>query len=514
MPANNQQTPSPIYYQNDQWTLGDELGLGNVGDQVARMVLEVTPPFTIGVTGKWGAGKTSIMRRAYTTLGGLPLQQELDFSEPVLESAQSDELIFSQRKRKIELGWGNLTEVAKKSRCVWFSPWQHQNEDNPLIPLLLEIQSQFSVWTRFKQGSKKLNRRGGLTAMTLIERLIDGAATLVRGKNMKIAQGTTDAVRKSWNEAEPDVTKTSDGQRFHLLFEDAVNAILTAEQPNPAAAENARLVIFIDDLDRCEESVIVRLLEVIKLYLSTERCVFVLGLDDTAVMDALKRFWTRSDDLNREYLEKLFQARVPVPLPKTKSIKSTVASQLKGHNIPFYNYIAVDIELLIEPNPRKIKNFVNGLCVAWQIIGAKDFVKTRNECRLFVMYQYLQQYHHSVWRVLERQPKAFFYFWEVVTRANAADVVAKRPKGLDPKSQDLLKEMFRRAFSHVLENTADPETNKHGSEDIEQAVENFLHRLDRKRSDEYLCKILRKLVDAESAVLDPRYLYAQSQSQE
>ena len=60
---------------NDQWTLKDDLGIGRVGDELARIVLEANAPFTVGVTGKWGSGKTSIMRRTYATLGGQPLQQ-------------------------------------------------------------------------------------------------------------------------------------------------------------------------------------------------------------------------------------------------------------------------------------------------------------------------------------------------------------------------------------------------------------------------------------------------------
>lgn len=57
------------HYRNDTWTLDDGLGLGRAGDQVARMALEVDAPFTIGVTGKWGSGKTSVMRRAVATFG-------------------------------------------------------------------------------------------------------------------------------------------------------------------------------------------------------------------------------------------------------------------------------------------------------------------------------------------------------------------------------------------------------------------------------------------------------------
>jgi hypothetical protein len=45
--------PDSPRYRNDTWSLEDGLGLGRAGDRVARMALEVDPPFTIGVTGKW-----------------------------------------------------------------------------------------------------------------------------------------------------------------------------------------------------------------------------------------------------------------------------------------------------------------------------------------------------------------------------------------------------------------------------------------------------------------------------
>ncbi len=41
-------------YMNDQWTLEDDLGIAGTGDILARMVLEVQPPFSVRVTGKSG----------------------------------------------------------------------------------------------------------------------------------------------------------------------------------------------------------------------------------------------------------------------------------------------------------------------------------------------------------------------------------------------------------------------------------------------------------------------------
>ncbi len=501
-------------WQNDQWTLDDTLGLGRVGDQVARMILEVKPPFTLGVTGKWGSGKTSILKRSYTTLGGEPLQQALAFSSAGVEETNES---LKWRKRKSELNllnWKNEHyQIALQTRCVWFSPWQHQNEDNPLIPLLLEIRQQFSSWECFKGEVKDKTRRAALAGMTLLEKVADAAMTLSLGKNIKVASGTTEAVRKAWQDGNPNLIEASDGQRFHILFEDAVKAVLSAEADDAVVPDQARLVIFIDDLDRCEESVIVRLLEVIKLYLNSSRCVFVLGLDDAAVIDSLGRYWKRSEDLNREYLEKLFQTRVPVPLPNPAKITDGIIDQLQAHDIKHATIMAKDIEQLLEPNPRKVKNFVNSLCAAWAVLDAKNWANTdedEEEARRFVMFHYIQQYHRSVWRLLERQPVVLPFLYAVLRDAAVVDREVNVVHGLNAHEQRLLMEMFRRAFSHVLKNKADSdkEAEKHSFEDLDAAVENFIHRQDRKRSDDYLCYLFKVLIGADKE-LDKRYLYAE-----
>jgi hypothetical protein len=96
-----------------------------------------------------------------------------------------------------------------------------------------------------------------LAALALLEKVIDVGLSLA-GTSAKVS-GTVEATRKAWREAEPDLTKLSDGQRFYLLFEDAVETVLKSLQKNQHSDDNdteesqkARLIIFIDDLDRCE----------------------------------------------------------------------------------------------------------------------------------------------------------------------------------------------------------------------------------------------------------------------
>ena len=371
-------------YLNDDWNISDDLGMGKAGDGLAKMALQVTAPFTIAVTGKWGSGKTSVMRRAFATLGGHPISQVMPLHQEakteinrdtwyrlsvvnMIDLSENNRLSAAIEQRKADLNWPKeLQDCVENSFCVWFSPWQHQNAENPLIPLLLEIQAQFLLRYKLQQQFKKLSRQAGLAAITLLERVANLALSLK--DNAIPITDSVKAVQQAWQAGDRDkaLTGLSDGQRFHLLFEDAIETALKGLSPQGEIQSRDRIVIFIDDLDRCEGSVVVNLLEAIKLYLGTQRCVFILGLDSTAILSALDHHWrNRSEDHNREYLEKLFQATVRVPAPHALQSKQMLQQQLQQHHVPDAEQWAQHMVDLLEPNPRKLKNFANSFCAIW-----------------------------------------------------------------------------------------------------------------------------------------------------
>jgi hypothetical protein len=480
-------------YINDHWVQDDALGLGRGGDAVAKMSLEVSPPFTIGVTGKWGCGKTSMMRRAFATLGGQPISQDLQLGENKTE-AISDNLHCRMGGRVSELKWpDDLYDIANQSLCIWYSPWQHQDAANPLIPLLQEIRAQYSVKRKFVEKGKNLNRQGGLAALTLLEHAIDAAISFTTGRPVKMAVGVSENIRKAWNDNNPEnLTKPSDGQRFHLLFEDAVENVLSdlcqssaTNRKKVTLSDQARLIIFIDDLDRCEEKAVVALLEAIKLYLGTRRCVFILGVDDVAVGDALKRHWQgRSDDNNREYLEKLFQATIPVPQPAPAQLQELITGQLASHGFPelAIPLLATDIEALLEPNPRKVKNFLNSLCANWQMLRCPA-MEIEENCRRLVMFQYLRANHRPVWRLLEREPLLLQLLHRVFNESN--EPLIGLPSHLGKDDLRMTEEIFSRSFAHVLKHDNPDDMKLHRRQTLDMAVDKALEKLDRRRSDQY-----------------------------
>lgn len=112
-------------------------------------------------------------------------------------------------------------------------------------------------------------------------------------------------------------------EEFERLFKDLVLDIQKAR-------DCSRIVIFIDELDRCSPEQVVTALETIRTFLDIPPCIFIVAADQQAVEQALKeeaRQATPVDPANpyygagTAYLDKIFQYQLALPplLPRTLS---------------------------------------------------------------------------------------------------------------------------------------------------------------------------------------------------
>ena len=79
-----------------------------------------------------------------------------------------------------------------------------------------------------------------------------------------------------------------------------------------------KLIVFIDDLDRCNPATVIDTLEAIKLFLFVDNSAFVIGADERLIKYAVKKRFpeiqgTDRFDVGRDYLEKLIQFPVRIP---------------------------------------------------------------------------------------------------------------------------------------------------------------------------------------------------------
>jgi hypothetical protein len=141
------------------------------------------------------------------------------------------------------------------------------------------------------------------------------------------------------------------------------------------SGEARRVVVFIDDLDRCMPDCALDLLEAIRIFLPSTPCVFVVAADETLIGQGLRmRFRDAADsagggDVNafmskkgREYFEKIVQLPVHLPRPGTDKIRSFI-----GGRFPEWYGASDLVDAAIGSNPRRLKQYCDRLEYRWLI---------------------------------------------------------------------------------------------------------------------------------------------------
>lgn len=289
----------------DNDTERDFLNFTGVADTVAEIIVQAKGrPISIGVSGAWGVGKSSMIRLVHRSLKERSgkghgdflfvefnawLYQGYDDARAALMEVIADKLVPEAEKRKKGL------DKAKEfmSRIQWFRATKlfagsavALYAGIPPVGLLGEL-----------YGAGKAVFQGRATAETIEN------ATKAADSTKEEAAGLLDARRK-----------TTPPQEIHALresFEKTLEAI------------GVTLVVLIDDLDRCLPETTISTLEAIRLFLFLENTAFVIAADDAMIKYAVRRHFPEVDnDQAIRYFDKLIQLPIRVPPLGTQEVRA------------------------------------------------------------------------------------------------------------------------------------------------------------------------------------------------
>ena len=375
---------------NDEPTLRDRLRRNALIKEVGEAIATCEPPQVFGVHGDWGLGKTSFLQQVRWYLTG-DNPQNLDTVNAPEKSGHGDRI-----------------------QPVWFDAWRYHAEAVPVVALLQEMRAQLS--------SKALK---GLAAKRLGEIAVDGALLGLAELTKKIGFQYEQASRQ-WDAENLAATLPSDTLRQNL--QDTIRLLLPetdGEAPN-GAGSGSRLVVFVDDLDRCEPEAAYRLLEGLKVYLTLNNCVFVLGLNQKAVEGAIasRLAGGLTDENARQdaevraasYLEKICQNVWHLPIVKAPGrllceLIRDGDNSVEAHHISWLRHV-VGEETCLPPNPRKLKglaNLVVRLCsrLPSDLGSSEDDAAGRNEMWKLLVVAYVHQFHHELYVRWQANPDVF-----------------------------------------------------------------------------------------------------------
>lgn len=260
---------------------------------------------------------------------------------------------------------------ATKCRVLEFAPWKYLEGDEVRRALLAAVLF-FLAEDQTKENPVKQ------CTNFLLRIVVD---TL---KVFKVSAGSQQTPRleadfgkaiTSFNESWTSVF--SPGSAYENVMEAAFKDAL-----NEALGNQSRLVLLIDDLDRCMPDVALAVLETLKLYLNCPNVVTLLGVDKSVInMVVYKRYrdmagedeWKLNPEIRSkasQYLDKMFQAEVSIEPDEAK-----VSEFLKEH-LEKLDWWKSDLEersrekiqgildKLSRLTPRSVKRLVNAALVA------------------------------------------------------------------------------------------------------------------------------------------------------
>lgn len=361
----------------DDFTILDHLGRRQLVETVAELVAKDQAPMVVGVHGDWGSGKTSVLRAMRFHLTGQNPNGE-----------KVDDLLSGQYREHVV--------------TVWFESWRYQNEPAPVVALLQEMRRELSNWDKTKAQVAKL----GMVAFESVLDSMDKAAKLIGLESIPFSPKDIRASGEKYERDRQDqVLPTDSIQEF---LRQAIAALLPEKQPR---GPQPRVVVFIDDLDRCGAESAYRLLEGLKIYLQLSNCVFVLGMNQQIVIEAIAERLKKDDNdktvlLRAEaYLEKLCGNiwRLPLPadpvgyfvsLVDDAAAQAAITSARKGDPVRGWS----PCPPFLPPNPRRLRalaNMFNRLRKAADSLT--DKYTTDLDLRLLVV-AYLYQFHSDLFQ--------------------------------------------------------------------------------------------------------------------
>lgn len=233
----------------------------------------------ISIDAKWGAGKTFYVRQIEQSLNfltrkakGLNIEEDVEtaFSKNLLGSLELDHTYFP----------------------VYYNAWLYDNHSDPLMSLILSITKVCECYCDEKLSANTLSDK----IISLLDSFSFSIGCVQFGSNFENVK------EKFSGKDILSVVKTEDEIRDKV--KEIFDSIIT---------ENVqKLVIFIDELDRCRPNFAIEMLERIKHYFDDDRIIFVASINREQLIHSISKYYGTNFD-STGYLDKFFDWNIYLP---------------------------------------------------------------------------------------------------------------------------------------------------------------------------------------------------------
>lgn len=384
----------------------DQIGYDEYSEGLVEMIRSVgvkgeEGSFTIGIFGQWGQGKTSMLRQ------------------------------IEKKLNEIE------TKDEKEILTVWFNPWQFTGEEHIIIPFFHTLVSYLEEFKE-KKGKSASQR-----FIDFLKELAHVPVALAYGMEGKIKIPLLletkfkmkDIIYEARKKKE-EIEEKSEPEMKKLVNEyESMYYRLISRLQGASTDLNLKIVVFIDDLDRCLPEKAVELLEGLKVLLDLSGFVFVIAVAREVIEQGIRVRYMElySNDakgstfLEHDYLDKIIQFPFTLPPPDLDRLKSMVDNYLK--DLAGAKPYLETIQKSLGTNPRCLKRCINNLSYTFCV------AKRKGEFRpgLLIKMTLIAFLFPGFYRVIGKTPRHLIRVQDIINK--------KRDEKEKPGDEDMMKEL-------------------------------------------------------------------------
>ena len=464
---------------SDNETKLDLLNNQAIAKTIVSIIRDSKESVSIGVHGDWGAGKSSILAMVEDLLNPKRSEDDADPENPCEDDFDWDEWNEEDPEGATEDETGL---PVSGFITVRFNSWQYQGFEDAKIALMSAIVKalQKEAKSFYKEhpvkGAFKKTKETCKRIWSNLDKLSLAKSAAKIG--VSVATGTTPLALLNIGAQQAKRILTDEKERDEFISK--AGALLKGTSPETSnykemadfranykelfkATHIEKLVVLIDDLDRCLPRVAIETLEAVRMFLSMENTAFIIAADDEMIRYSVKEYFPRvlekegeeiagAIDYSRfsdKYLEKLIQ--VPLHIPrigiaeaqlyvlmlfiesqtgKSDELKALADVIIKKLNKPWaleqisikeikeklgasYDSVAEKIwiaknidQFLAEHtggNPRNIKRFINMLLLRTEVARNRGFDENDLEIAILAKLMLVEQYEYDFYKAIAEE---------------------------------------------------------------------------------------------------------------
>lgn len=240
-------------FENDQLDRKVEV------ENLSEIIFKLSEPCVIAINGEWGCGKTTFVR-------------------------------FLDKHLRNE-----------NFKTTYFNAWENDYEKEPFLLILNHIVNEF---TQEKETKQEIHE----TALKILKSALSNGSKAIGNYLIHTA------IEANLKELAEDISPKMAKFIFDNLDEEKSEIKKLKKLLTELIEDDKKLIVIIDELDRCKPDFSIQLLERVKHIFNTESLVFILAADLNQLGKAVSGIYGESYD-GRKYLERFFDIEYQLNMP-------------------------------------------------------------------------------------------------------------------------------------------------------------------------------------------------------